>query len=238
MRVILSRTKKKIIIEAFKIYDFITDSDKSFRLRMKYNGFDNPDYFFEKDEIAFIHIPKTGGTTISKVLNNHNQLSFVNLNIHKPVSLHCSPMEYKYFTVLRNPVDRVWSQFQMILREGKGYPHYNFANRGLVTYLKKCREARNFICRYFTGEIDKEPNDKTLEKAENNLKAFYWVIDFNQFNNEFAEFLINHEIPVDKVPNERKASYQKPTEEEINLIEEYNQLDLMLYSNYLNSKFK
>ena len=38
--------------------------------------------------------------------------------LHNPVSLNCSPEKYKYVTILRNPIERTYSQYLHGIREG------------------------------------------------------------------------------------------------------------------------
>jgi hypothetical protein len=51
---------------------------------------------------------------------------FINIQRHSPVSKYCSPEDYSYITIIRNPIDRVWSQYQMILRSDENYPYKNY----------------------------------------------------------------------------------------------------------------
>ena len=152
------------------------NSDKLIRYTHHTNGFHNPNYRFNKEQIASVHIPKTGGTSLNKILQESGDLRFINLNIHKPVSNKCSPQDYRYITVMRDPIDRVWSQYQMVLRSEKGYPYQKFAQQGLAVFLEKCWAVRNMNCRYITGELEAEPNTNTLDRAFENLSQFYVAI--------------------------------------------------------------
>ncbi|MBL4708663.1 MAG: sulfotransferase family 2 domain-containing protein [Flavobacteriales bacterium] len=230
----LSRFKRRVLKGIFKGYDLVMDSDKYIRYTHYTNGFHNPNYHFKKDQIAFVHIPKTGGTTLNRMLEESDDSRFVNLGIHKPVSLACKVKNYQYFTVIRNPVDRVWSQYQMVLRSDKEYPYKKFADRGLDVFLKKCWAVRNMTCRYLTGEIETEPNDETLKNAMQNLSSFYAILSFQSFSEEISEFLKEHKVPFTAIPNERESSYAQPSETEIELIKKYNKLDMTLFEKWSN----
>lgn len=77
-----------------------------------------------KGKVLFIHIPKTGGSTISRELARHHQMS-MNTNSFwpgydcTPQHLHAGPLTGLFepaalayvFTVVRNPVDRIRSEY-------------------------------------------------------------------------------------------------------------------------------
>jgi hypothetical protein len=77
-----------------------------------------------KGKVLFIHIPKTGGSTISKELRLHHQIS-MNTNWPwpgyqcTPQHLHAGPLRELFqpealayvFTVVRHPVDRIRSEY-------------------------------------------------------------------------------------------------------------------------------
>lgn len=196
------------------------------------SGYHNPDYRFGKEQIALIHIPKTAGTSMAKMLSNDPKNRFVLLDIHKPVSPHCPPVEYRYVTILRDPIARVWSHYQMVLRYPEGYPYRKYAVQGLEVFLKKTWETRNMMCRYLAGNPQQEPDYQTFETAKANIAHFYKVIFFDNFAQAASDFLTQHDIPFETIPNERKSKYAQPTEAEKALIQKYNQWDMKLYQAY------
>lgn len=68
---------------------------------------------FISDKIAFIHIPKTAGSSISKYLEYLNLQNGVDLNNHIFSSEIENPVPIT-FTVVRNPWDRVVSMYVFI----------------------------------------------------------------------------------------------------------------------------
>jgi hypothetical protein len=229
IRTQLARAKKYILKLAYSSYDKLMGTEKYTTFKLFQSGYHNPDYRFEKDQIALIHIPKTAGTSMAKLLSNDPENRFVLLDIHKPVSPHCLPTEYRYVTILRDPIARVWSHYQMVLRYPEGYPYRKYAVQGLEIFLKKTWETRNMMCRYLAGNTEQEPDNQTFEKAKANLIHFYKIIFFENFAKETTEFLTQHNIPFEKIPNERKSKYSQPTEAERTLIQQYNQWDLQLF---------
>ncbi|PHN08597.1 hypothetical protein [Flavilitoribacter nigricans] len=229
LHVRLGRIKKALLLDYYQLLDKVLDTDKHIRYRHRMNGFDNPDYTFARDQISFIHIPKTGGTTLANMLEKDPGDTFVNLHIHRPVSMHCPPGAYRYLTIMREPVSRVWSHYQMVLREYPGFPYQKYANRGLETFLKKNWAVRNLYCRYFSGSIDPEPDESTLAIARKNLADFTYVIPFEDFSNSVQLFLRDHHIPYEEVLHDRKSKYPEPSPDEMELIARYNRFDLALY---------
>ncbi|MEM8523583.1 MAG: hypothetical protein AAGG68_03010 [Bacteroidota bacterium] len=238
IKVKLARLKKKYIHRALQLYDLVLDTDESIKYRYLKNGYDNPNYYFSKDQLGFIHIPKTGGSSLHKMLEEYNNVYFVNLEIHKPISKYCSPSEYGYFTVLRNPLNRVWSFYQMVLRSSDDYPYKKYALQGLARFLEKCWASRNLACRYISGQLTDEPSDKTLQLANANLKSFDTVILFENFKEESTAFLKRFDVTFEELAHERKSNYRKPEISELKLIEKYNEFDVKLYDYWLEERKK
>jgi hypothetical protein len=68
---------------------------------------------FHQHKLIFCHIPRTGGSTISKILNG-GELFFVEHKTHTEYknSLPASLVkQYKFFSVVRNPFDRAVSLY-------------------------------------------------------------------------------------------------------------------------------
>lgn len=235
LRTYSARLKKRFLQGVYYLYDQVAETELYSEYTHFQAGFENANYRFGQDEICFIHLPKTAGTSFAKLLASDPENRFAQIRIHRPVSPHCPPSEYRYITVLRDPVDRVWSLYQMVLRDPKDLPYRKQAKRGLRDFLEANRAARNLICRYLSGEIKPEPSAVTLAKAERNLAFFYYIINFENFAEEATDFLQAHSVPFAKIPNERKSRYAKPGPEERAVIAEYNKWDILLFQNYQNS---
>ncbi len=203
-----------------------------------YHGYDNNDYIFDKNEFCFVHVPKTGGITLWKYASKH-KLPFYKFMYHKhnPISLYCSPENFKYITILRDPIDRVYSHYTMY-QEIKDIS----AERGLAHFLRINQNARNLYCQYFSGLINENVDERTFSLALNNLKKFHSVINFSKYDEDIKIFLNNFNISVDEYlhVNHKKESYYKNTyplasDNEKEIIKKYNFWDIRLYNEYYNN---
>ena len=234
IRTSMARTKRSVYKKVLKLIDKLFKSDYYWRFAMQLNGYDISNYTFRKDQIAFVHIPKTGGTSLHEILQSQGTDQFVNLDIHRPISLLCSLDEFNYVTILRNPVDRVWSYYQMVLRNPVGYPYREFAVVGLEYFLKNCWAAKNMSCQYYTAMVYEKVTEKIYTDALENLKKFYAVLSFDHFNEDASRFMEQHNMnAVQQVPHKRKVKYNLPTPFEKELIQRYNQFDIKLYELWL-----
>ena len=93
-----------------------------------------------KDKLVFIHIPKTGGTSISSALNlnpptQRRHLSYPSLKskFKKDIS------KYFSFTFVRNPWDRVVSEFFW----RKSCVHLNTKKLSLEQFVYKIKDMKN-----------------------------------------------------------------------------------------------
>ena len=62
-------------------------------------------------------------------------------------SLASSVDDKKYFTVVRNPIDRAFSYYKMSLR-GKKQPYNYLAEKSLYHFAAYCPDVQNIFCKY------------------------------------------------------------------------------------------
>ncbi|MGK0391756.1 MAG: hypothetical protein ACI94Y_004523 [Maribacter sp.] len=229
MRKQLARLKKSVYINGLRIVDNILGKDYSIRYHYTANGYHTSFFTFSKEKIAFVHVPKTGGTSFYKMLSQNKNHDFINIDIHRPVSVHCPPADFKYITILRHPIDRVWSYYQMVLRNSPEYPYKKFAVKGLECFLKNCWAASDMTCQYYAGKVYKKVNQQVYNKALSNLNDFQTSILFDNFAEELSTFFKENNIPFKEILHERNAIYTAPTAAEKKLIETYNQYDIALF---------
>ncbi len=237
LKIILARAKKKTLQKVFKVTDKLLQTDHYWRYKMQNNGYHISSYAFRKDQIAFVHMPKTGGTSFQKILKNHTTDRFINVKVHRPISKSCPVETYKYVTILRNPVDRVWSYYQMVLRNPDGYPYKKYAVKGLESFLQKCWAAQDMSCQYYTARVYEKVNQGIYEEALNKLSKFHDILLFQNFTEDVSLFVAKHNISFKSdIPHERKVSYKQPTDSEIALIEKFNHFDILLFKHFTNKK--
>lgn len=230
-----------------KIIDVPLQTDLSIRVHNRLINFHRNDYCLEDSDICFVHIPKTAGTSIATtfdLLNKEGAAIGDSYKKHVPISNCCPVSKFKYVTSMRNPVDRVWSFYQMALRD-KSNPYHRFTTRGIEYFILHCWECRNMMTKYLTGCTKDLKQDSELDMlALANLEKFYFIFDFESldiFNKKFIEKVCKDRllaseklesiIASESFPNLRKFSYVSPTCAESDLIKKYNVLDLNLYQN-------
>ena len=223
---------KKIIFNLGKFFDKFFFTNFYEKATNYYHQYHLNDYEFPKDKIAFIHTPKIGGLTIWNCLKTSNKIfKFERNSKHNPVSFSCSPKDYKYITFLRDPVDRVYSHYQMNLKIND-----ISASRGLINFLKSFSEVRNLYCQYYSGLIDEVVDERIYNIALKNLKNFNTIIDFDNYSIDVNKFLKKFNIENNKEIHENKSSYNPISVNEIEVIKIYNYWDIRLYNEILNKK--
>jgi hypothetical protein len=197
------------------------------------------------DVLFFMHIPKTAGTTMHNILFKqykvgietystypfndlplgglnenvkcvigHNQFGF-HKNLNKP---------FRYFTLLRNPVDRVISDYYFSL----AYHKLSFESYLKLGYDYKDYNPNEMQVRYATGN-----NSLNLELAIKNLERYFPVVGITERFSESA-FMMKQQFGwgdisylIENVNNNRPV--QQENASIIQEIKEKNQLDIQLY---------
>ena len=193
------------------------------------------EYAVEDDDIIFVHIPRSGGTSFQEFANASDlDLNFVNLGLHRPVSLALPPDDFRYWTILRNPVHRVWSSYRQQLDQPRNHFH-SVARAGLQFFCRNHFEARNLAVRMLSGDVWNEPSEKTLYLAMANLDKFERVLDFQNLSVEFqhlrgdAAGAPHHIARPTRELMLNKGWYKHMTNEERDVILGYNDLDYRLW---------
>jgi hypothetical protein len=216
----------------------------------------------ENKLLIYLHIPKAAGTTLNGIINQqysrsslfrfdgiNNHKIFTELpqdrqnkirvlrghfafGIHQFISRPC-----EYFTVLRNPIKRVISQYNYIRNNPDRSQHKLLQSISLEDYILQegknlCNQQTRMICGLSTP---KDCSDRELlEIAQNNLDKHFAVVGITEM---FDETLLMLKQKFDwKVPYYIKQNTAKDPDriesispKAISLIEEYGSLDLQLY---------
>ena len=201
-----------------------------------YHGYHENDYKFNKEKFCLIHVPRTGGGTLNTYLANNKKIHLLNNGAqHFPVSFLCNPKDYKYITCIRNPIDRTISHYNMALEMKTKVASFGFSK-----WLINEKLSRNLFCQYFSGHVYEDVNDRIYNIALENLKKFYFVVNFDNFENDTKTLLkiLNVEYG-DSIKNygyiiQKKYIEDLDTMKKIS--KEYNYWDTKLYNEFLNFK--
>jgi hypothetical protein len=219
----------------------------------------------EKQTIIFLHIPKTAGTTLLRILDRHYRpdqtFSFDNEHLYEDfLSLtraqkaqlrllrgHMNfgphellPNPVAYFTVLREPIDRVISYYYFIRRTPAHYCYdlITSNNMSLLEFVESKADhmVANAQTRMLSGlalGFD-ECTEETLERAKENLQNHFAVVGLMEKFDTTLALLRRafgwHDIYYRKqnVTANRPRKSQLPSET-IEALLEVNQLDIKLY---------
>ena len=233
---------RKIFSKFLKKIDRLSLTSLDEKRRNNIFRFHRNDYKFEKDKFVFIHTPKTAGSSATIFLDSMlgNKLyKWEKWSQHHPISLICPPKDgYKYITFIREPVSRVFSFYNTSLTTKHAVRH-SIAKRGLADMLINCWEVRNLYCQYFSGFVRDTVNEEIFQIANENLKNFYFVGDFANFENDLHKLSEKLNINKDKIPHiamYSRQNYKSLDEDSLNLIKNYNQFDLRLYDEFIKNK--
>lgn len=221
--------------------------------------------------LVFLHIPKAAGSTLRPVLErkyderevfHHNYFKpesrkFQSLRRsrrkkirclmgHFPYGIHeylSRPVEY--VTMLRNPVERVLSNYYYILRtpSHRLYDILEKEDISLCEYISGGVNPliENGMVRFISGEIDGTPNQNTLQKAKTHLRNDFGTVGIvEQF--DVSLILMKRRYGwANTTYRKRNVTSNRPRKRDIQddileLIRDRNQLDIQLYR-WVKSRF-
>ncbi|MGG3888370.1 sulfotransferase family 2 domain-containing protein [Metabacillus fastidiosus] len=208
--------------------------------------------------LIYLHLPKTGGTTLKKIIkNNYRKSKTVDVYVdreklentlthlsnkkisciqgHMPFGVHdyfkrpCS-----YITMMREPIDRILSEYYFI----RNTPHHNLHSKVTEISLEEYQnEPNNFNLQthlILGNKFGKELLKEDLEKAKSNLAHYFAVVGITERFNE-SIFLMKQKLGWNNL-NYKKANITKNRlyKEEIpkkiiDQIAKNNEVDIELY---------
>lgn len=221
----------------------------------------------------FVHIPKTAGSTFHMLLNSRYDKSKVRnvfgsrysepeiaafikepesakanielLKGHMPYGLHkhTPHKKFRYISILRDPIDRVISQYYYIKKNSynplhkkvhlEGMSIGDFVSSGVAVGMN------NGHCRFLNGDLDEYKfnacDEQLLSSVKSNISQhFLWVGLTERFDESIL--LLANLLGWSKPPyyiRENISKSRKPRSsisiDEIEMIKNYNELDIQLY---------
>jgi len=205
-----------------------------------------------KNKIIFIHIPKTGGTSVEmyfqkiRNLSDHDISSLAIFKNKKESNLergnqHCSlsmyekfffggriPEDYRIFTIVRNPYTRFWSEWS----SRKLPPPSRFIVSfylPLILLIFLSKKKYNFL-KDFNSHM--KPQSSFLF-GKNNYKIK--ILRFENLNEEFEQLIEDWHLPKIKLSRSNKSRrLRKPFKYELRLgkrfIERFYRDDFKIFS--------
>jgi len=158
--------------------------------------------FFKKNHI-FIHINKTGGSSIAKALGDTEQVHLTAYTIKNFMGTKAFNNNYK-FTFVRNPYDRVVSQYFYRLQHNQTNLKSNqisFKDWIRACYVDKKEEYYNFPA-MFQNQLD------WITDREGNLLVDF-IGKFETINDDFETVCNNLNIKERTLKHERSSSRNK-----------------------------
>ncbi len=136
---------------------------------------------FAKDpDLIFMHIPKTGGITVSTLIGNETE-QIKNSFYFKHAPLYELQETFaldsiKLVTFLREPVSRVISEHRYIMTKHGGSSRICHSHQ--LPFGDPLYTAKNEMCKFLSGLNPKDDHitsEMHLEAAKNALNRFYFV---------------------------------------------------------------
>ena len=207
-----------------------------------------------KEKLIFIHVPKTGGTTINTAMNNSFWQTEVGFNYRHILPNKVSNsgdifdptenekyLDFVIFMMLRQPIDRVTSEYHFIKerkefinllqRKPKDFQSYvknEQTNNGTVNFLK----GRRMYSKHRSSEDDLTDIINTIEKIPVHVGIFEYFNESLSYFSDIAGIKWGRKIEVKRMTL-RRPGIQEIPEDLIELINERNSLDLKLYNHCL-----
>ena len=209
-------------------------------------------------EIIFIHIPKTGGTTINSAMNGtywqtkpgYNYRHILSDKSSNSGDIFLSKNQDKYqnekiFMMVRHPVDRLVSEYYFINNRNEFTKLIKTKPKSFEAYVKS-PQTQNYVTNFLKGN----QMYSTVRPTDEDLKSIIEAIDalpihvgiFEQFSESLVYFTKyigikwKKDIPIKRMTI-RRPKIENLSKELIELIEKNNSLDLKLYE-YCLHKFQ
>lgn len=185
-----------------------------------------PLYTIDDRRVLFVHIPKTGGVSISNWLGRMGEVSFHGL-LRSP-TFRCTPQHFTMsdflflfdrsswdyaFTIVRDPYDRVESEYfwRAQIARSANIPHPTF-DKWLASSLDYFQRDKLYMDNHFRQQTDFLDDGLTIFRFENGLPTIAnRISEICGFNVPFENVALN-------------ASQREPVQWRLSSIIEFNKV--------------
>tara|TARA_B100000497_G_C7679729_1_gene411153 strand:+ start:1215 stop:2291 length:1077 start_codon:yes stop_codon:yes gene_type:complete len=211
-----------------------------------------------KETQIFIHVPKTGGTTLNATLHNSKTPQDTSFNYRHIVSgtqlsnsgdifnplKYDKYQSYKIFMLLRHPVDRILSEYYFIKERDMFFSKLNPKPKNFEEYALH-RQTANYVVSFLLGNeiyAKKRPSTEDLDLVINGIKNLNITVGiFEHFQKSLDLFQKEVGIKWPKTIHNKRVTIIRPERETVSeklaeKILKHHNLDLALY-NYAKSNF-
>jgi hypothetical protein len=158
---------------------------------------------------------------------------------HMPVVINDKTSEFKFITFLRNPIERVVSDYKYITTNFGNPLHLLVNDISISDYVSRNEDLQldNLQTRLISGKLEGEITCSDVEIARRVIKDHFAFVGFTEYFNisliYFRDRLNWPKNLIFKKENITKKSNLIITDKDLTAIEKYNKFDMQLYNECL-----
>lgn len=205
-----------------------------------------------QEKVLFIHVPKSGGVTVASLLMNEYTRDEIfnsdagNIKLYAygchsslfEIEKNINTSEFKLITFLRNPVDRILSEYRYCMERHRENPQILIAHR-LPPQGNPIETASNVACKMLSGLDDHDPSipiETHFAYAKKTLAEKLFFLGITEKMEESIHLLYSRlgwKIPEKITAFNKTDRDQHFSDEVLQAIAERNWADIALYETAL-----